>query len=186
MTRKRNLYFPSPQPLTNSASRFPNFRPLTWSCKRESPFERITQPCPTIKPKTPPHPPRPRPPSRPQKKKGGPRTAEGKRRSSLNATRHQLLSKTYIATPEESAAFDAHMAAYREALAPVGFLESELATLIAMDRWQNYARDYDRKLDFCAAGIWTTPKPSMSITRKSPKPWPRRKHGPPKPTPYRS
>ncbi len=72
----------------------------------------------------------------PQKKKGGPRTAEGKRRSSLNATRHQLLSKTYIATPEESDAFNSHMAAYREALAPVSFLESELATLIAMDRWK--------------------------------------------------
>ncbi len=72
----------------------------------------------------------------PQKKKGGPRTAEGKRRSSLNATRHQLLSKTYIATPEESDAFNSHMAAYREALAPGNFLESELATLIAMDRWK--------------------------------------------------
>ena len=72
----------------------------------------------------------------PQKKKGGPRTLEGKRRSSLNATRHQLLSKTYIATPEESDAFNGHMDAYREALAPVGLLESELATLIATDRWR--------------------------------------------------
>jgi hypothetical protein len=72
----------------------------------------------------------------PQKKKGGPRTLEGKRRSSLNATRHQLLSKTYIATPEESSSFNAHMAAYREALAPVGLLESQLSTLIAMDRWR--------------------------------------------------
>jgi hypothetical protein len=71
-----------------------------------------------------------------EKKKGGPRTAAGKRRSSLNATRHQLLSKTYIATPEESDSFNAHMEAYREALAPIGLLESELATLIAMDRWR--------------------------------------------------
>jgi hypothetical protein len=30
------------------------------------------------------------------------------------------------------------MAAYREALAPVGLLESQLATLIAMDRWRNF------------------------------------------------
>ena len=78
------------------------------------------------------------PPEPPQKKKGGPRTAEGKRRSSLNATRHQLLSKTYIATPEESSSFNAHMDAYREALAPVGLLESQLSTLIAMDRWRNF------------------------------------------------
>ena len=54
----------------------------------------------------------------PQKKKGGPRTVEGKRRSSLNATRHQLLSKTYIATPEESNAFNAHMAAVSRSPGP--------------------------------------------------------------------
>jgi hypothetical protein len=76
------------------------------------------------------------PPAEPPQKKGGPRTPEGKRRSSLNATRHQLTSKVYIATPEESSVFNAHMAAYREALAPVGFLEEELSTLIAMDRWK--------------------------------------------------
>jgi hypothetical protein len=72
----------------------------------------------------------------PQKKKGGPRTAEGRRRSSLNATRHQLTSKVYIATPEESDAYNAHIAAYMEALAPVGVLETELAALIAADRWR--------------------------------------------------
>ena len=72
----------------------------------------------------------------PEKKKGGPRTAAGRRRSSLNATRHQLTSKVYIATPEESEAYNAHTAAYMEALAPVGLLETELAILIAADRWR--------------------------------------------------
>jgi hypothetical protein len=76
------------------------------------------------------------PPAESEKKKGGPRTPEGRRRSSLNATRHQLTSKVYIATPEESDAYNAHIAAYMEALAPVGVLESELATLIAADRWR--------------------------------------------------
>jgi hypothetical protein len=46
------------------------------------------------------------------KKKGGPRTPEGRRRSSLNATRHQLTSKVYIATPEESDAYNAHITVY--------------------------------------------------------------------------
>jgi hypothetical protein len=54
----------------------------------------------------------------------------------LNATRHQLTSKVYIATPEESDAYNAHVAAYMEALAPVGLLETELAVLIAGDRWR--------------------------------------------------
>jgi hypothetical protein len=71
-----------------------------------------------------------------EKKKGGPRTPEGRRRSSLNATRHQLTSKVYIATPEESESYNSHIAAYMEALAPAGLLENELAILIAMDRWR--------------------------------------------------
>jgi hypothetical protein len=76
------------------------------------------------------------PAEHPKKRGGGPRTPEGRRRSSLNATRHQLTSKVYIATPEESDAYNAHIAAYMEALAPVGLLETELAALIAADRWR--------------------------------------------------
>ncbi len=44
----------------------------------------------------------------------GPKTPEGKRRSSLSARRHQLTSKVYIAPLEEAEAFDAHCRAYRE------------------------------------------------------------------------
>ncbi len=66
----------------------------------------------------------------------GPRTEDGKRRSSLNATRHSLTGKIHIATPEESAAFNKHCKAYHEALAPVGILESDLAQEIAEDRWR--------------------------------------------------
>jgi hypothetical protein len=76
------------------------------------------------------------PAEHPKKRGGGPRTPEGRRRSSLNATRHQLTSKVYIATPEESDAYNAHIDAYMEALAPADLLENELAILIAMDRWR--------------------------------------------------
>jgi hypothetical protein len=66
----------------------------------------------------------------------GPRTPEGKRRSSLVARRHQLTSKVYIAPPEEAEAFDAHCRAYRESLAPVGIVESDLVQEIAENRWR--------------------------------------------------
>ncbi len=51
-------------------------------------------------------------------KSTGPKTPEGKRRSSLNASRHYLTGKIHIATPEESTAFDKHCKAYHETLAP--------------------------------------------------------------------
>ena len=66
----------------------------------------------------------------------GPKTPEGKRRSSLNARRHSLTGKIHIATPEESQAFDQHCKAYHAELAPVGILESDLAQEIAEDRWR--------------------------------------------------
>ncbi len=88
----------------------------------------------------------------------GPRTEAGKSRSRFNAVKHNLYSKVHIATPEETAAFEAHCAGYRESLAPVGFEETELAQSIAEDRWRLkrarsvensiYARGiHDRSLD---------------------------------------
>ncbi len=69
-------------------------------------------------------------------KSTGPKTPEGKRRSSLNASRHYLTGKIHVATLEDSAAFEAHCGAYLEALAPVGIIESDLAREIAEDRWR--------------------------------------------------
>jgi hypothetical protein len=66
----------------------------------------------------------------------GPRTEPGKRRSSFNGFKHGLCSKVHIATPQETEAFQAHCAAYREELAPVGVIESDLVQLIAEDRWR--------------------------------------------------
>ena len=69
-------------------------------------------------------------------KSTGPRTSEGKRQSSLSARRHQLTAKTYIATPDEMEAYDAHCAAWRQALAPIGFQESEIVEEIARDKFR--------------------------------------------------
>ena len=68
--------------------------------------------------------------------RGGPRTAEGRRRSSLNACKTLITSKVHLRSPEEQPAYDAHMAAYREALAPVGILETELVAEISKMKWR--------------------------------------------------
>ena len=68
--------------------------------------------------------------------RGGPRTLEGKRRSSLNACKTLITSKVHLCSPAEQPAFDAHMAAYKEALAPVGILETELMAEIAKMKWR--------------------------------------------------
>src|SRR5271154_2515980 len=77
----------------------------------------------------------------------GPRTPEGKRRSSLNATRHCLTGQIVIFTQEESVAFDKHCAALRNSLAPIGDQETELAQSIAEDRWRlNRARALENSI----------------------------------------
>jgi hypothetical protein len=67
---------------------------------------------------------------------GGPKTQEGKRRSSLNAIKTLITSKVHLCSPEEQPAFDAHMAAYKEALGPVGILETELVAEISKMKWR--------------------------------------------------
>ena len=67
---------------------------------------------------------------------GGPRAPEGRRRASLNACRTLITSKIHLCSPEEQPAFDAHMAAYKEALAPVGILETELVAEISKMKWR--------------------------------------------------
>jgi hypothetical protein len=71
----------------------------------------------------------------------GPRTEEGKNRSSLNAFRHGLTGQIVIHTPEDQSAFQKHCDAIRQELAPVGALETTLAQAIAEDYWRlNRAR----------------------------------------------
>ena len=82
--------------------------------------------------------PDPQPPATAPSRKGigGPRTPEGKRRSSLNACKTLITSKVHLCSPEEQPAYDAHMAAYKEALAPVGILETELVAEISKMKWR--------------------------------------------------
>jgi hypothetical protein len=61
------------------------------------------------------------------KKSTGPRTKEGKQRSSLNATRHSILAQVIHLPKEDMAAYNKFTADYAAALAPVGTVEIQLA-----------------------------------------------------------
>jgi hypothetical protein len=77
----------------------------------------------------------------------GPCTAEGRKRSSLNAFRHGLTGQIVMHTPEDQEAFKKHCNGIREALAPVGALEADLAQAIAEDRWRlNRARALENSI----------------------------------------
>ena len=61
------------------------------------------------------------------KKSTGPRTPEGKQRSSLNATRHGILAQVILLPKEDMAAYNKFTADYAAALNPVGTVEIQLA-----------------------------------------------------------
>src|SRR5580658_3098190 len=66
----------------------------------------------------------------------GPRTEEGKRRSSLNARRHNLTGQVTAMPEEDRIAHDAFAEALINAMAPEGALELQLAQRIATDSWR--------------------------------------------------
>jgi hypothetical protein len=66
----------------------------------------------------------------------GPKTEEGKQRSSLNARRHNLTGQVTAMTPEDRIAHDALSAGLIKSMAPEGELEIQLAQRIATDSWR--------------------------------------------------
>jgi hypothetical protein len=66
----------------------------------------------------------------------GPKTAEGKKRCSLNARRHNLTGQVTAMTDEDRAAHDEFSAALIKNLAPQGAMELQLAQRIATDSWR--------------------------------------------------
>jgi hypothetical protein len=66
----------------------------------------------------------------------GPRTEEGKQRSSLNARRHNLTGQVSAMTDEDRIAHDAFSAALIKSMAPEGALELQLAQRVATDSWR--------------------------------------------------
>ena len=70
-------------------------------------------------------------------KSRGPRTEEGRARSSQNALKHGMRAQKYVLLPDEDAAeFAGLEAALLEELAPVGALQTVLARRIAVAAWR--------------------------------------------------
>jgi hypothetical protein len=99
----------------------------------------------------------------PKKRGGGPRTPEGKRRSSLNATKFGIFSKICIAPAEELATYTAHCSAYAAALQPMGIIESDIVQQIADLRYRLkrcnsaeqsiFARGFEDHIDDISTGL---------------------------------
>jgi hypothetical protein len=71
-----------------------------------------------------------------KKHPGGPKTPEGKHRSSLNSMRHGLTSKTIVLPAEDSTKFDELLADYIGQYAPETKLELDLVHELAALRWR--------------------------------------------------
>ena len=66
----------------------------------------------------------------------GPVTAEGKRRSSLNALRHGLTGQTVVLPEDDLAAYQKHCAQFHAELKPQGLLETKAVLTIADTYWR--------------------------------------------------
>ena len=71
----------------------------------------------------------------------GPNTTDGKKRSSQNALRHGITAQTTILTDEDRIQHDEFCASMMADLAPVGSMETFLASSVAEEAWRlNHAR----------------------------------------------
>ena len=66
----------------------------------------------------------------------GPRTEEGKMKSSLNAVKTGLTGRTVLLPSDDVAEYECHLAAYAEEFAPVCLLETNLVQSIADTDWR--------------------------------------------------
>jgi hypothetical protein len=66
----------------------------------------------------------------------GPRTEQGKKRSSLNALKSGLTGRTVLLAGEDANAYKAHCEAFMEGFDPVGEEETALVQLLADTRWR--------------------------------------------------
>jgi hypothetical protein len=66
----------------------------------------------------------------------GPKTPEGKRKSSLNAVKTGLTGTTVLLPSDDAAEYQRHIAAYENEFRPVGLEESELVQSLADISWR--------------------------------------------------
>ena len=77
----------------------------------------------------------------------GPRTEEGKQRSSRNSLKHGLFARTILVPGESREEFDRHLAGYREEYKPETPTEDDLVRLLAETVWR---RNRIPALESCA------------------------------------
>src|SRR5271168_4764356 len=65
----------------------------------------------------------------------GPKTEEGKQRSSLNAVKHGFTGQTLILSPEEKEAYEFHVLAFTDQYKPATHEETDLLQQYADLRW---------------------------------------------------
>ena len=66
----------------------------------------------------------------------GPKSAEGKQRSSMNALRHGLTAQRVVMPTEDAAAYRLHLKSYSDEYAPKGATESDLVRSLADTSWR--------------------------------------------------
>src|SRR4051794_16074537 len=66
----------------------------------------------------------------------GPRSEEGKRKSSLNAVKTALTGVTVLLPTDDAAEYQRHIARYEKEFQPVGIEESELVQSLADISWR--------------------------------------------------
>jgi hypothetical protein len=66
----------------------------------------------------------------------GPKSAEGKQRSSLNALRHGLTGQIVVMPGEDLAAYQQHVKSFTDDLHPVGAIETNLVQSLADCSWR--------------------------------------------------
>jgi hypothetical protein len=109
-------------------------------------------------------------------KSNGPVTAEGKRRSSLNARRHQLAAEDLVLDAEEMEDFDHMLNAYLAELQPRTEIEADLVEEMAATKWREAAAGSSRKPGSntmfpswrtTSIESWETLSASLSLLRKT-------------------
>jgi hypothetical protein len=82
----------------------------------------------------------------------GPKTPEGKQRSSQNARKHGLSAKQFIIQPGDEQAFEDLATQFAEELCPEGILEHSVFTLLVQSQW-NLRRCRTLEADLMAQGL---------------------------------
>jgi len=108
-------------------------------------------------------------------KSNGPVTAEGKRRSSLNARRHQLAAEDLVLDAEEMEDFDRMFSAYLAELQPRTEIETDLVEEMAAAKWRERrcwrlqktgSKATSPKWPAMSTEIWETTSASPSLSRR--------------------